>query len=54
MAQVAQNYSAVCTLSGNPDWAAQQSTFTSVGESITALGSSDLANANFTILVEWA
>ena len=34
------------------DRAAQQSTFTSVGESITALGSSDLANANFTILVE--
>ena len=54
MAEVAQNYSTMCTLSGNPDQAAQQSTFTSVGESITTLGSSDLANANFTTLVERA
>ena len=44
----------MCTLSSNTDRVSQQSTFTSVGESFTAIGTSDLANANYTRLVEVA
>ena len=38
LAQVAQNYAEMCMLESNPDRVAQQSTFQSVGESFTAIG----------------
>ena len=54
MAQVAQDYSAMCMLQFNPDSyrVSQQSTFATVGETFTAAGSSDLVNTNYTRLVE--
>ena len=52
LAQVTQDYSAMCMLQFNPDRVSQQSTFATVGETFTAAGSSDLANTNYTRLVE--
>ena len=51
LAGVAQAHSAMCTLEPNLDRVSQQSTFVSIGESFTAVGSSDLANANYTSLI---
>ena len=42
----------MCSLSFNEDRVSQQSTFASVGESLTAVGTSDLANADYTGVVE--
>ena len=52
MAEVAQNFSAMCTLEFNADRVLQQSTFATVGESFTAVGSSDLDNTNYTTVID--
>ena len=44
----------MCTLELNSDRISQQSTFATVSESFTALDSSDLANTNYTTVVERA
>ena len=44
----------MCTFEFNVDRVSQQSTFATVGESFTAVGSSDLDNTNYTTVIELA